>query len=31
LQVTALDRTTGREQGVTIQGASTLSDAEVDG
>ena len=30
LQVTALDRTTGREQGVTIQGASTLSDAEVD-
>jgi molecular chaperone DnaK len=30
LQVTALDRTTGREQGVTIQGASTLSDAEVE-
>jgi molecular chaperone DnaK len=29
LQVTALDRTTGREQGVTIQGASTLSDSEV--
>ena len=30
LQVTALDRTTGREQGVTIQGASNLSDAEID-
>lgn len=30
LQVTALDRTTGREQGITIQGASTLSEAEVD-
>ncbi len=30
LQVTALDRTTGREQSITIQGASTLSEAEVD-
>ncbi len=30
LQVSALDRTTGREQTVTIQGASTLSDAEID-
>jgi molecular chaperone DnaK len=29
LQVTALDRTTGREQSITIQGASTLSDAEI--
>jgi molecular chaperone DnaK len=29
LQVTALDKTTGREQSVTIQGASTLSEAEV--
>ncbi len=29
LQVTALDKTTGREQGLTIQGASNLSDAEV--
>lgn len=29
LQVTAMDRTTGREQGITIQGASTLSEAEV--
>lgn len=29
LQVTALDKTTGREQGVTIQGASTLSDVEI--
>ncbi|MBD2500535.1 molecular chaperone DnaK [Anabaena azotica] len=29
LQVTALDRTTGREQSITIQGASTLSEAEV--
>jgi molecular chaperone DnaK len=29
LQVTALDRTTGREQSVTIQGASTLSEVEV--
>ncbi|HEY9697744.1 MAG TPA: molecular chaperone DnaK [Trichocoleus sp.] len=29
LQVTALDRTTGREQGVTIQGASNLNEAEV--
>lgn len=29
LQVTALDRTTGREQSVTIQGASTLSEGEV--
>jgi molecular chaperone DnaK len=30
LQVTALDKTTGREQTVTIQGASTLSDVEID-
>jgi molecular chaperone DnaK len=30
LQVTALDRTTGREQGVTIQGASNLSESEVE-
>jgi molecular chaperone DnaK len=30
LQVTALDRTTGREQGITIQGASNLSDSEID-
>ncbi len=30
LQVTALDRTTGREQGVTIQEASNLSDSEID-
>ncbi len=30
LLVTALDRTTGREQRITIQGASTLSEAEVD-
>jgi molecular chaperone DnaK len=29
LQVTALDKTTGREQGITIQGASTLSDEEI--
>ena len=29
LQVTALDKTTGRQQSITIQGASTLSDAEV--
>ncbi len=29
LQVTALERTTGREQGITIQGASTLSQGEV--
>ncbi|MBC6472426.1 MAG: molecular chaperone DnaK [Hormoscilla sp. GM102CHS1] len=29
LQVTALDRTTGREQSITIQGASTLSQDEV--
>jgi molecular chaperone DnaK len=29
LQVTALDRTTGREQSLTIQGASTLSESEV--
>lgn len=29
LQVTAVDKTTGREQGITIQGASTLSEAEV--
>jgi molecular chaperone DnaK len=29
LQVTAVDKTTGREQSVTIQGASTLSEAEV--
>ena len=29
LQVTALDKTTGREQGITIQGASTLSDDEI--
>jgi molecular chaperone DnaK len=29
LQVTAMDRTTGREQTVTIQGASTLGEAEV--
>jgi molecular chaperone DnaK len=29
LQVTALDRTTGREQSITIQGASTLSESEV--
>ncbi|MGL5083207.1 MAG: molecular chaperone DnaK [Microcoleaceae cyanobacterium] len=30
LLVTAMDRTTGREQSVTIQGASTLSQEEVD-
>ena len=29
LQVTAMDRTTGREQSITIQGASTLSDEEI--
>lgn len=29
LQVTALDRTTGREQGITVQGASTLSEGEI--
>jgi molecular chaperone DnaK len=29
LQVTALDRTTGREQSIVIQGASTLSEAEI--
>lgn len=29
LQVTALDKTTGREQGITIQGASTLSELEI--
>ncbi|MCU0523549.1 MAG: molecular chaperone DnaK [Elainella sp. Prado103] len=30
LQVTAVDRTTGREQGITIQGASNLSEGEID-
>lgn len=29
LQVTALDRTTGREQSITIQGASTLGESEI--
>ncbi len=29
LQVTAMDRTTGREQSITIQGASTLGDEEI--
>ena len=29
LQVTARDKTTGREQGITVQGASTLSDSEI--
>lgn len=29
LQVTALDKTTGREQSITITGASTLSESEV--
>jgi len=29
LQVTALDRTTGREQSITIQGTSNLSEAEI--
>ncbi len=29
LQVTALDKTTGREQGITVTGASTLSESEV--
>ncbi len=31
LQVTAVDKTTGREQGITIQGASTLSEGEIQG
>jgi molecular chaperone DnaK len=31
LQVTARDRTTGREQIITVQGASTLSESEVNG
>lgn len=30
LQVTAMDRTTGREQSITIQGASNLSGAEIE-
>ncbi|MBW4551671.1 MAG: molecular chaperone DnaK [Aphanocapsa sp. GSE-SYN-MK-11-07L] len=30
LQVTALDRYTGREQSITIQGASTLSESEIE-
>ncbi|MGK7915209.1 MAG: molecular chaperone DnaK [Prochloraceae cyanobacterium] len=30
LQVTARDKTTGREQGITIQGASNLSEAEIE-
>jgi len=30
LQVSALDRTTGREQSVTIRGASTLTESEID-
>ncbi|MGD1909174.1 MAG: molecular chaperone DnaK [Leptolyngbyaceae cyanobacterium] len=30
LQVSAMDRTTGREQSLTIQGSSTLSEAEVE-
>jgi molecular chaperone DnaK len=30
LQVAALDKTTGREQSIVVQGASTLSQAEVD-
>ncbi len=30
LQVSALDKTTGREQSITIQGASTLSESEVE-
>jgi len=29
LQVTAMDRTTGREQSITVQGASTLGEEEV--
>ena len=29
LQVTARDKTTGREQGITVSGASTLSDGEI--
>lgn len=29
LQVTAMDRQTGREQGITVQGASTLSQQEI--
>ncbi len=29
LQVTARDKTTGREEGITVQGASNLSDAEI--
>ena len=29
LQVTAMDRTTGREQGITIQGASNLNETEI--
>ena len=29
LQVTARDKTTGREQGITVSGASTLSSAEI--
>jgi molecular chaperone DnaK len=29
LQVTAMDRTTGREQTITVQGSATLSEAEV--
>jgi molecular chaperone DnaK len=29
LQVTALDRTTGREQGITVQGSASLNEAEV--
>lgn len=30
LQVAALDKTTGREQSITIQGASTLSESEIE-
>lgn len=30
LQVSARDKTTGREQSITIQGASTLSESEID-
>ena len=30
LQVTARDKTTGREQGITVQGASNLSELEID-
>jgi len=29
LQITARDKTTGREQGITVSGASTLSDSEI--